>query len=269
MVRRNGEFLPKGGGRGVEPPMGGGKEKLPPVDEVVESVIDSLAPRDMIGMRVLVTSGPTREHIDATKYVTTPSSGLTGYYMSREAAARGASVTVVSGPVGVRYPPNVTVKTVTSVLDMYDAVMNELKAVSYDFVILTAAPLDFYVANREKGKLDSSMERVFVEMKQAPKIARDVKRVSPGSFLIGFKAEVGIERKELVERAIKRMREGNWDMALAHDVGGSLGFGSLLDSYLIIHGSGEVREVGPMSKRELSRLVLTEAVKLRSLRFRP
>ncbi len=99
-------------------------------------------------------------------------------------------------------------------------------------------------------------------MRQAPKIARDVKRVSPGSFLIGFKAEVGIDRKELAERAIKRMREGGWDMALAHDVGGSLGFGSLLDSYLVIYGSGEIREAGPMSKRELSRLVLTEAVRL-------
>lgn len=155
LVKRNLETLSKLGARVVEPIIEEGKAKLPPIEDVVESVIDSLAPRDMIGMRALITSGPTREYIDATKYVTTPSSGLTGYYMSREAAARGASVTVVSGPVGVRYPPNVAVKTVTGVLDMYEAVMNELRAASYDFVILAAAPLDFYAANRERGKLDS------------------------------------------------------------------------------------------------------------------
>jgi phosphopantothenoylcysteine decarboxylase/phosphopantothenate--cysteine ligase len=86
----------------VPPLVEEGKAKYPPPEDVVEYVIDATAPRDYDGKRVLVTAGPTREYLDDVKFITTPSSGLTGYYFAREAAARGAEVTLVTGPTDLK-----------------------------------------------------------------------------------------------------------------------------------------------------------------------
>ena len=239
----------------VPPLVEEGKAKYPPPEEVVEYVIDAMAPRDYEGVRVLVTAGPTREYIDDVKYITTPSSGLTGYYFAREAAARGAKVTLVTGPTGLKPPPNVEVVEVTSVLDMYRAVAE--RAAEYDVFVFSAAPLDLYVENRSGGKIDSSLDRYTVVLRQAPKIAQDIKRLNPNAFVIGFKAEVGVAEEELVERARRRMESGGWDVALAHDVA-KMGFGTLKDQYLLITREG-VRRLGPAHKRELARAVLTAA----------
>ncbi len=215
LVRSNIERLRGGlGVRFVEPVLSEGKAKLVENQEVVESVIDLLAPRDMYGLSVLVTSGPTHESIDATKYITTPSSGLTGYYFAREVMARGgARVTLVKGPVSIGDPPNTEVFRVEGVMEMYDVVMRLVSNRHYDLAILTAAPLDFYVKDRVEGKISSDLERVVVELIQAPKMARDLKRVSPGTFLIAYKAEVGISEEELIEKTMRRAREGDWDLA--------------------------------------------------------
>lgn len=259
-VKSNLDSMAKLGIRIIEPLIMEEKAKLASADEIVESVIDSLSPRDMRGMRILVTSGPTREYIDSTKYITTPSSGLTGYYMSREAASRGASVTVVSGPVDIKYPSHVSVIQVTSVIEMYEKVIEEVSKTNYDVIILAAAPLDFYVKNQVQGKIDSSIEELTIKMVQAPKIAKDIKKASPKSFLVGYKAEVSLDREEIIRRAMRRMIEGNWDMALAHNVGNGLGFGTRQDSYIIIHKDGSIIDTGVMDKRELARLVLNKVV---------
>ena len=239
----------------VPPLVEEGKAKYPPPEEVAEYVIDATAPRDYAGVRVLVTAGPTREHIDDVKYITTPSSGLTGYYFAREAAARGAKVTLVVGPTALRPPPNVDVVNVTSVLDMYRAVAE--RAREHDMFIFSAAPLDFYVENKTRGKVDSSLDQYVVTLRQAPKIAQDVKRINPNAFVIGFKAEHDAAEAELVERARRRMETGGWDAALAHDVA-KMGFGTLKDEYILITRD-RVERLGPAHKRELARMVLTAA----------
>ncbi|AFA40303.1 phosphopantothenoylcysteine decarboxylase/phosphopantothenate--cysteine ligase, prokaryotic [Pyrobaculum oguniense TE7] len=239
----------------VPPVVEEGKAKYPPPEEVAEYVIDATAPRDYEGVRVLVTAGPTHEHIDDVKYITTPSSGLTGYYFAREAAARGAKVTLVAGPAAIRQPPGVEMVKVTSVLEMHRAVVE--RAADHDVFIFAAAPLDFYVEKRAGGKIDSSLEEYHVVLKQAPKAAQEVKRLNPRAFVIGFKAEHGVSEEELVERARRRMESGGWDMALAHDVS-KMGFGTLKDQYIVITKSG-VSTIGPAHKRELARLILTAA----------
>ncbi|MGC9117739.1 MAG: bifunctional phosphopantothenoylcysteine decarboxylase/phosphopantothenate--cysteine ligase CoaBC [Thermoproteus sp.] len=241
----------------VEPKIEEGKAKYPEVEEVAESVIDASAPRDMSGLRVLVTAGPTHEHIDDIKYISTPSSGLTGIYFAREAAARGAEVTLVAGP-GVKAPPNVKAVPVVSVLDMYRAVA-EL-APSQDLMVFAAAPLDFYVAERASGKISSDVAEYTVRLLRAPKIAAEARRLNPKAYIVGFKAEYGVSEEELLRRARARMEEGGWDLVLAHDVSG-LGFGTLKDQYIAIYSDGRVERLGPAHKRELARAVLDRAVK--------
>lgn len=239
----------------VPPLVEEGKAKYPPPEDVVEYVIDATAPRDYEGLRVLVTAGPTREYLDDVKYLATPSSGLTGYYFAREAAARGAEVTLVTGPTGLRPPSNVAVVNVRSVLAMHEAVAERAK--QHDVFIFAAAPLDFYVDNRVSGKIDSSLPQYQVTLRQAPKIAQDVKKYNPNAFVIGFKAEHNVDEAELLKKTRRRMEEGGWDMALAHDVA-KMGFGTLKDRYLLL--TRERTEVlGPAHKRELARAVLTAA----------
>jgi phosphopantothenoylcysteine decarboxylase/phosphopantothenate--cysteine ligase len=88
-------------------------------------------------------------------------------------------------------------------------------------------------------------------------MAQDVKKYNPNAFVIGFKAEYNVDEAELLERARRRMEEGGWDMALAHDVA-KMGFGTLKDQYVLV--TRERTEVlGPAHKRELARAVLTAA----------
>ncbi len=255
LVRGNIEKLRGLGVRFVEPVLIEGKAKLAGNQEVVESIIDLLSPKDMGGLSVLITSGPTHEHIDATKYITTPSTGLTGYYFAREAMARGARVTLVKGPVDLGDPPNTEVFRVEGVLEMYDVVMRLINSRHYDLAILTAAPLDFYVKDRVEGKISSDLERVIVELIQAPKMARDLKKASPGTFLVAYKAEVGISEEELIAKTMRRVKEGDWDLALAHLVGEGKGFGTEKDEVIVLNKGGVVRRVGPLHKRELAREV--------------
>jgi len=238
----------------VPPVVEEGKAKYPPPEEVAEYVIDATAPRDYAGVKVLVTAGPTHEHIDDVKYITTPSSGLTGYYFAREAAARGAKVTLVTGPTPLRPPPGVEVVKVVSVLDMHREVMARAK--EHHLFIFTAAPLDFYVEGKAAGKIDSSLPLYQVTLRQAPKTAQEVKRVNPSAVVVGFKAEYGASEEELVEKARARLRAGGWLMALAHDVS-KTGFGTLKDEYIVVTESG-VERLGPAHKRELAREVLTK-----------
>ncbi|MFN3804853.1 MAG: bifunctional phosphopantothenoylcysteine decarboxylase/phosphopantothenate--cysteine ligase CoaBC [Pyrobaculum sp.] len=237
----------------VEPMIEEGKAKYPPVEEVVEFAIDATAPADYSGVGVLVTAGPTREYIDDIKYVTTPSSGLTGYYFAREAKARGAQVTLVTGPTGLRPPPGVEVVRVTSVLEMYEEVAK--RAREHQVFIFAAAPLDFYVERKAGGKLDSSLERHQVSLRRAPKIAQDVKRLNPEAVVVGFKAEFKLKEEEIISKARERLLEGGWEMALAHDVS-QMGFGTPRDEYIVVTRGG-VERLGPAHKRELARVVLT------------
>lgn len=243
----------------VEPKFEEGKAKYPDVEEVAEAAIDATAPRDMRGLKVLVTAGPTHEHLDDIKYISTPSSGLTGIYFAREAAARGAEVTLVAGP-GVRAPPGVRAVPAVSVLDMHKAVL-EL-APHQDLMVFAAAPLDFYVEERISGKIDSSLPFYTVRLIRAPKMASEARRLNPRAVIVGFKAEHGASEEELLRKAEARMKEGGWDLALAHDVS-RMGFGTLKDKYIVLYRDGRRETLGPAHKRELAREVLTRALSLR------
>ena len=261
VVKSNVEKLRSLGVRILEPIIEEGKAKIPPNDEIIESTIDLTSPRNMSGLRVLVTSGPTREYIDDVKYITTPSSGLTGYYIAREAAARGAEVYVVSGPVNVSYPSDVKVINVTSVLDMHNAVIELMRNKQIHLAFFAAAPLDFYVRDKVKGKLSSDIESITVTLIRAPKIVNDAKATSPSTVVVGYKAEVNVADDDLLKRALGRMKEGSWDMVIAHNVT-ELGFGTITDAYYIIDKSGSHMKIGPAHKRELARIILNEALKL-------
>ena len=129
VTQDNLDILRKYGWEIVEPASGRlacgavGKGKMPEPEDLLETVLHALShEKDMSGLKVLVTAGPTREALDPVRYLTNHSTGKMGYAIAKAAAARGAQVTLVSGPVNLKKPPYMEVVDIVSAQDMFDAV---------------------------------------------------------------------------------------------------------------------------------------------------
>ncbi len=249
----------------LRPDIAEGRAKFPSNVRIVERIIDLTAPKDMIGLRVLITAGATREYIDPTKYITTPSSGLTGAYFAREAYARGAEVHLVLGYCSdhvweILKDVEAHVYQVKTTEDMYLKVRELCRNYNFDVAVFTAAPLDYQVDPKFDSKIDTdSVRELVLKLRLAPKIieAADNVRVK-----IGFKAEWNISQDELIRKAEARMLQHGLDLIVAHDVSQGLGFGTLHDSVILLSRIGIVEKFEHVHKRELARRVLSRAVAL-------
>lgn len=128
-----------------------GKGRYPDEEVIIEKLESIMAKRDLEGLNVLVTAGPTTERIDAVRYLTNRSTGKMGYSIAKAAAMRGANVTLVSGRRFERYPAGVNVVDVDSAQDMYEAVLANFD--DADIVIKAAAVADYTPANKQTGKM--------------------------------------------------------------------------------------------------------------------
>ena len=247
-----------------------GKVKFPDVELLCEKIIDMLAPRDMEGLTVLITAGATREYIDPVKYITTPSSGLMGAYLAREAAARGAKVFLVHGYLSERSlkliedcPDNVTVYFTGRTREMYEKVCEIVSSYNIDIAVFSAAPLDYELTSHtySNSKIDSEvLEKFTLELTRAPKVIDVV--CGKARVVVGFKAEWKVTDDILVQKAASKLLEKNIDIVVAHDVSRGLGFGTLRDTVLIIDKIGNIVQLSNIHKRELARVILNHALNL-------
>ncbi|MDY4442689.1 MAG: bifunctional phosphopantothenoylcysteine decarboxylase/phosphopantothenate--cysteine ligase CoaBC, partial [Butyricicoccus sp.] len=135
-----------------------GKGKLADVDTIEQAILDALTQKDMTGMRITVTAGPTREAMDPVRFLSNHSTGKMGYAIAENAMLRGADVTLVTGPCALEPPMFVKVKPVISAQDMYEAVTEEYEQT--DIVIMTAAVADYrpaQVSTEKVKKQDGDM----------------------------------------------------------------------------------------------------------------
>ena len=250
----------------LEPRIEKGKAKLATRDEIVGFVVRLLGPKDMVGMKVLVTAGPTIERVDPIKFMTNLSSGKMGIAVARVASRRGAETTLVYGPGREPVPAGVKVVRVESTQAMRDAVVQGLEE-KPDIVVLAAATQDFVVERPFERKLRHS-EPVSLKLVPAPRIVSETRKRAPDAFLIGFKAEYGISDEELKRAARGLLESERLDMVVANDVSRpGAGFGSDTNEVLIVTPSS----VKPMkdSKLEIANEILNEAVmKLQELKKR-
>ena len=239
-----------------------GKAKIPGTQEIISAVVAKLSAKgDLTGLKVLVTGGPTREYIDGFRFISNPSSGKMGVAIAKQAARRGAKVTLVQGKGSVQPPSGVKAIPVESTKDMLDAVVSTLKGEKQDVAILSAAAADYGVAERKMVKTPSRMERWDLELRPLPKIIEQVKKVVPDIFLVGFKAEYDISDDELIARARKRMMEANMDLIVANDVAREkVGFGSDTNEVYIVDKDGVVTHV-PLEAKEAVADQLLDMVK--------
>ena len=238
-----------------------GPGRLAEPADILEAAGRLLTAADLRGRRVLVTAGPTHEAIDPVRFIANRSSGKMGYAIARAAAARGASVTLVTGPTSLPEPLGVEVVRVSSAAELGDA--TTVRAAQTDVLVMSAAVADFSLARVAGGKLKKE------ELGEAPKLElkrnRDVladlaraRREHPEhrQVLVGFAAET--EKVEAYARA--KLAAKGCDIIVANDVSQSDAGFEVDTNRVTIVGPGEkVVRLPLMSKDEVAHQVLDQA----------
>jgi len=239
------------------------KAKFPEISVIVEEVLSALSRKDMAGISALVTTGPTRSYMDSIRFLTNSSSGKMGYAFAYEASARGARVTLISGPTNLATPKGVNIAPVETTEEMLEAVDNALSKEKYDLFIMAAAPLDFTIVEKFDGKVPSTSE-LKLTLRPLPKIVDIARKKSKELFIIGFKAEYNLTREELLSRAMGRLLESGMDLIVANDLSSPLtGFKADTDEVYILDKNGLVDHIPLSPKREVARRVIDLYLKRR------
>ena len=191
------------------------KAKFPSKHDIVLEVERLTSKQSLKDKNVLITAGATFERIDAMRGVTNRSSGRMGVEIAKEAYRQGANVTLLCGIMHTHVPRFIRRIDVESTNEMMEVIKDKIS--DTDIYISVAAISDFTVKNESKGKL-SSDEDITVEFTKLPKILKEIKTLNPNTFVVGFKAEAGINEENLIEKAVNRMKDYNADMVVANDI---------------------------------------------------
>jgi phosphopantothenoylcysteine decarboxylase/phosphopantothenate--cysteine ligase len=214
--------------------------------------------KDLEGETVLITAGPTQEPLDPVRYITNRSSGKMGYALAEAAAARGARVLLVSGPVHLPKPPGVALTQVRTAREMRDAVFANLEPAT--IVIKAAAVADYHVASVPQQKLKKTAARISLELDPTPDILAELGSQKGDRLLIGFAAETENVRQE----ARRKLQSKNCDMIVGNLVGQEgTGFESDMNEVVLALVTGEVIAVPRATKRQIADRIFDEALKLR------
>ena len=190
-----------------------GAGKMPEIDILYDYLEKALAPKDLTGLKVVVSAGPTREAIDPVRYITNHSSGKMGYAIAKAAARRGADVTLVSGPVDIKAPEYVRTIPIISAADMAKAVKES--AADADIVIKAAAVADYRPANVAKDKIKKKDGDLNIPLSRTEDIIGFLgEHKKPGQFLCGF----SMETRDLIENSKAKLSKKNLDMIVANNV---------------------------------------------------
>jgi phosphopantothenoylcysteine decarboxylase / phosphopantothenate---cysteine ligase len=249
----------------VEPAVGrltgkdSGKGRLPEPEELALLCRRVLArgglPLDLVGRRVLVSSGGTREHLDPVRYLGNRSSGRQGHALARTAVARGAEVVLVSSST-LPDPAGVKVVKVTSAVEMHDAVLAE--AADADAVVMAAAVADYRPAERLTAKRKKT-DTLTVDFVQNPDILRElVSARRPGQVLVGFAAETGDDHADVLTHGREKLARKGCDLLVVNEVGEAghpTGFEGSDNAATVLAADGSATEVPLGSKEALADVV--------------
>lgn len=225
--------------------------------ETIAQVIGSLTRRDLEGETVLVTAGPTQEPIDPVRYLSNRSSGKMGYALAEAAAARGARVILISGPVNLIPPHGVDLISVRTANEMRDAVFENLLPAT--IVIKAAAVADFHVSKVPGQKVKKTATRISLELDPTPDILAELGRKKGDRLLVGFAAET----QNLHQEARRKLQSKNCDMVVGNLVGAERGFESDENEVILALSTGETVTLPRAPKREIAARIFDEVLKLR------
>ncbi|MFQ5951052.1 MAG: bifunctional phosphopantothenoylcysteine decarboxylase/phosphopantothenate--cysteine ligase CoaBC [Candidatus Geothermarchaeales archaeon] len=247
----------------VEPTIEEGKAKMAEVEGIIEAVVRRLYPKDMAGLKVLVTAGPTVEYVDPVRVVTNRSSGKMGLAIAREAFRRGADVAVVYGAGTEPVPTGAKIIRAETTSEMHQAVATEVRDSGCDLFVGAGAPSD-YMAERTLDSKISSREspRLDITLVATEKVMDVVREGSDETFVVAFKAEHGLSDKALVEKAYEWMKESGADLVAANDIGRrDVGFGVDTNEIFVIDREKNVTHLARTAKEEIARKLLDIALR--------
>ncbi len=224
-TRRNLEQVASYGFHLLEPDRGylasglEGKGRLPETEAILEKCVSILSKKKaegpLSGKKVLVTAGPTREHIDPVRFISNPSSGKMGFAMAQAARDMGADVTVIHGPVSIQPPRGVKSLQIQSAEDLFSKVKEYS---GHDVIIMAAAVSDFTPLDYEDQKIKKEKAESEIKLKKTTDILAWLgEHRKNGQTLIGF----AMETENLIENASKKLKSKNIDWIAANSLSNS------------------------------------------------
>lgn len=264
IVQDNLDKLKKFGFEVIEPAAGRlacgdvGAGKLPGENILLDYIRREIEfPKDMAGLKVLVTAGPTVEKIDPVRYITNHSSGKMGYAVAEIASKRGADVTLISGPVHIEPPAFVKIVNIQSADDMHNAVMDNLS--DCDILVKAAAVADYTVPNASDEKIKKKDDDLSLALSKTKDILKAVgERKTDRQIICGF----SMETSNLIENSKKKLVSKNCDMIIANNLkDDGAGFGVDTNKVTIITEKN-ADSLDVMTKKETAEKILDAALSL-------
>lgn len=229
-----------------------GEGKMPEPELLMESIIEALTPKDMKGIKVLVTAGPTREKIDPVRYISNHSTGKMGYAIAKMAMMRGAEVTLVTGKTSLTPPMGVHAVEIESAADMAQAV--KACAQEQDIIIKAAAVADYrpvHTADEKMKKTDADLSIALERTEDILGFLGSHKR--EGQFLCGF----SMETENMIENSRKKLEKKNLDLIVANNLKEQgAGFGTDTNVVTLLSAKDTI-QLPMMEKEEVADKLLT------------
>lgn len=236
-----------------------GPGRLPDPEIILDHLAAALMPKDLGGVRILVTAGPTQEFLDPVRFISNPSSGKMGFAMARAAACRGAVVNLVTGPVCLPDPPGVHIERVTSAQEMTQRVMARVPET--DILIKAAAVSDYGPSETAARKIKKDSESMTLRLIKNVDILKEIGKSKGECFLVGFAAETN----DLRENALKKLEAKHLDLIVGNLIGpSSSGFQSDSNKVTLFSRDGREESLPTLDKLEVAHHVLDRIVAMRA-----
>lgn len=237
-----------------------GSGKLPEPETLLDCIAMELArEKDMAGLHVTVTAGPTQEALDPVRYLTNHSTGRMGYAIAREAMLRGADVTLISGPTALKPVPGVKTVDVVSAKDMFEAVQAALPET--DILVKAAAVADYRPVSIAEDKIKKQDGDMAIPLERTDDILGwAAEHRHPGLFVCGF----SMETRDMIENSRKKLARKHLDMIAANNlkVAGA-GFGVDTNVVTILTADG-IQELPLMGKDQVAAKLLDAILERRT-----
>ncbi|RPK15457.1 bifunctional phosphopantothenoylcysteine decarboxylase/phosphopantothenate--cysteine ligase CoaBC [Priestia endophytica] len=265
-VQRNIMTLYNDGYRFIEPSAGYlacgyiGRGRLEEPEKIVELVKEHFTPKKeqlLVGEKIVITAGPTRENVDPVRFFSNRSTGKMGYALAQAAKDLGADVTLISGPTNLTPPTGVTFVEVESAANMLDAVMNVFNDASV--VIKSAAVADYHPKVTFGQKMKKKDGDLAIEMERTTDILKTLGQKKDGQLLVGFAAET----EHVEEYAMKKLQTKNADLIVANNISTEgAGFGGDTNIVTLFYKDGHHQDLPLLSKKDVSERIMNEVVNL-------
>lgn len=247
-----------------------GAGKLAQVDDIVGAALALLAgavppgagkKRDLEGRKLVITAGPTHEAIDPVRYIANASTGKMGFAIAREAAARGAEVTIVAGPVSLPAPEGCAVVPVVSAREMERAALDAFE--DADAAICTAAVADFRPAEAAPRKLKKGSDTLeTIRLVENPDILAELSAARDGRVVVGFAAETN----DLIANAQAKLARKGCDLIVANDVSRADSTFGADTSRIAFVGEDGVEQLETLPLAEVAEAIIDRVAALLALR---